>query len=208
MKRRQHSFDLAPTETPEAPRPTERRTVVDPASSQRAWSVIGAAAGSALLATIVGPMIAAADASEMNFEIPAAGEDTTQLTGGPDQVVVYLQPGEQAPDGAPVVRLDPITVVASPRPGTATVAPAPKRKVIYVYLQPGETPPPGAIVQQAGSVAVAPNASPVPSSSAGGGAGATRPIATPAPVVNPPVVDPPIVKPPIVKPPVTTKPSG
>lgn len=204
MRRRNGAIGLAPTEPQHAPRRAEHLGSADPAPSQRVWSAVGAAAGSALLATIVGPMIAAAGESDMNFDIPAA-DDTAQRIGGSNQEVVYLQPGERAPEGAPVVRLDPITVVASPRPGSAAALPAPKRTVVYIYLQPGETPPPGAIVQQAGSVAVTPNSTPSPTSSAG--AGAIRPVDPAPPAVAPPVVAPPVVRPPVVNPPVT-KPSG
>ena len=155
MKRPDHMSQLAPVEAEEVRRQAESRRTIDSGSAQRAWGAVGTAAGSALLATIVGPMVAATGESALNLDIPAAGDNATVLTGGSDQVVVYLQPGETAPEGAPVVRLDPITVVASPRPGTATVVPAPRQKVIYVYLKPGEVAPAGAIVQQAGSVSAA-----------------------------------------------------
>lgn len=186
----------------------EEREIVDSSAAQRAWGAIGAAAGSALLATIVGPMIAANSDGGSNLDVPAGGDNATMLTGNSDQLVVYLQPGEKAPEGAPVVRLDPITVIASPRPGTATVAPAPRQKVVYIYLKPGETPPVGAIVQQAGSLPAASTApvtqSPAPTISpvaAGGGGGGTKPA--PPPVVVPP----PPVRPPAPPPP-ATKPSG
>ena len=186
----------------------EEREIVDSSAAQRAWGAIGAAAGSALLATIVGPMIAANSDGGSNLDVPAGGDNATMLTGNSDQLVVYLQPGEKAPEGAPVVRLDPITVIASPRPGTATVAPAPRQKVVYIYLKPGETPPVGAIVQQAGSLPAASTApatqSPAPTISpvaAGGGGGGTKPV--PPPVVAPP----PPVRPPAPPPP-ATKPSG
>lgn len=205
MKRTRQSIVLAPAEEEKAPRFDERRATADPAPSQRAWGAVGAAAGSALLATIVGPMVAAVGENEMNFDIPAADSDTADIAVGPNQDVVYLEPGQTAPSGAPVVRLDPVTVAASPRPGSVAVAPAPKRKVIYLYLQPGETPPPGAIVQQAGSVAVTPSTV-VPTPNAGGGSATPRPIVNP-PIVNPPVVKPPVVNPPVVNPPVT-RPSG
>jgi len=202
MKRRRNRFV-------EPPEMAERRTVrepVDPSAAQRAWGAVGAAAGSALLATIVGPMIAANGDGGLNLDVPAAGDGTTVLTGGADQRVVYLQPGEKAPEGAPVVRLDPITVVASPRPGTATVAPAPKQKVVFIYLKPGETPPVGAIVQQAGSVPAASSApaTPAPASTtppvAGSGSGGgTKPV-TPPVVAPPPPVRPPAPPPPATKP--------
>jgi hypothetical protein len=202
MKNRKRAIELAPTESQEQTRPTERPSSVDPTTTKRAWGAIGAAAGSALLATIVGPMVAASGDGGLNLDVPAAGDDTAVLTGGPDQNVIYLQPGEQAPAGAPVVRLDPITVVASPRPGSATANPSTKQKVVYLYLRPGQTPPPGAIVQQAGAVPIVTTA-PTPPAGSGGGTGGT----TPKPTATPPA---PVATPaPTVKPPApSTKPSG
>lgn len=208
MKRRRRNT-LAPTEPLEVEVRREVREPVDPSAAQRAWGAVGAAAGSALLATIVGPMVAANGEGGINLDVPAAGGSTTVLTGGADQLVVYLQPGEKAPEGAPVVRLDPITVVASPRPGTATVGAAPKQKVVYIYLKPGETPPAGAIVQQAGSVPAAssapatpaPASNPPPVAGGGSGGGGTKPVA-------PPVVAPPQPVRPPAPPPPATKPSG
>ena len=206
MKRGSRAYRLAPTESqPVAPQ-TQRPASVDPSALKRTWGAIGAASGSALLATIVGPMVTASADGSINFDIPAAGDDTTVLTGGPDQNVIYLQPGELAPSGAPVVRLDPITVVASPRPGAATAAPSKKQQVIYLYLRPGQTPPPGAIVQQAGAVDVA-TTPPTPPTGSTGSTGGTGAGTTPKPTSTPPA---PVVTPaPTVKPPApTTKPSG
>jgi hypothetical protein len=178
-----NSERLAPVEEGAfAPAAEKRRP--DPKPLQRAWGALGAATGSALLATIVGPMVASAtggfslDGTSVTDE-PATTGDAVEAS----PAYVYLAPGEVAPEGAPVVQLDPITVVASPTPGSTVVAVKPKPKVVYIYLKPGETPPAGAIVQQAGEVAAV-----KPSPDSGGTPAATPkpdPIATPAPDATP-----------------------
>ena len=213
---------LAPVEESSlAPAAEKRRP--DPKPLQRAWGALGAAAGSALLATIVGPMVASASSG---FSLDGTGvtENTTTTSGSVEatQAYIYLAPGEVAPEGAPVVQLDPITVVTSPLPGSTVVQVKPKPKVVYIYLKPGEAPPAGAIVQQAGEVATA-TAAPTaevttPTPGAGAtprperptptpGAGATPrperptppPVAPPPPVATPrPVTPPPVAPPPPV----------
>lgn len=195
-------------ETALAPVVEKRRP--DPKPLQRAWGALGAATGSALLATIVGPMVASATGG---FSLDGgAVTDETGTTSGlvkASPSYVYLAPGEVAPEGAPVVQLDPITVVTSPAPGSTVVQAQPRPKVVFIYLKPGEAPPAGAIVQQAGAVAIA---TPAP------GADATpRPVATPRPATPPPVVAPPPTDapPPVATPrptprptPPPTRPSG
>lgn len=201
---------LAPVEESAlAPAAEKRRP--DPKPLQQAWGALGAATGSALLATIVGPMVASATGG---FSID--GAPVTDETGAPSGPVeaspsyVYLAPGEVAPEGAPVVQLDPITVVTSPAPGSTVVQVKQKPKVVYIYLKPGEAPPAGAIVQQAGTVAVA---TPAPTTSGSNPtpapAATPRPVATPRPATPPPVVAPPPVSTPRPAPtPPPTKPSG
>lgn len=195
-------FDtLAPVEESTLTPAAEKRRP-DPKPLQRAWGALGAATGSALLATIVGPMVASATGG---FSIDAAVE--TDESGGSAESAeatpsyVYLAPGEVAPEGAPVVQLDPITVVTSPVPGSTVVQKTQKPKVVYVYLKPGEAPPAGAIVQQAGTVAVA-----TPAPTTGGGnppSGATPRPATPPPAAATP---PPATTPPATPPPATPRP--
>lgn len=195
---------LAPVEE-SALTPAAEKRRPDPKPLQRAWGALGAATGSALLATIVGPMVASATGG---FSIE--GAPVTDETGASSGTVeaspsyVYLAPGEVAPEGAPVVQLDPITVVTSPAPGSTLVQAKPKPKVVYVYLKPGETPPAGAIVQQAGTVAVA-----TPAPNTNGSNPTPAPVATPRPATPPPVVAPPPVSTPRPAPtPPPTKPSG
>jgi len=195
---------LAPVEESGLTPAAEKRRP-DPKPLQRAWGALGAATGSALLATIVGPMVASATGG---FSLDgAAVTDETGTTSGSVEAsptYVYLAPGEVAPDGAPVVQLDPITVVTSPAPGSTVVQVKPKPKVVYIYLKPGEAPPAGAIVQQAGAVAVA---TPAPTTS--GSTPTPGAVATPRPVKPPPVVAPPPVSTPRPAPtPPPTKPSG
>jgi translation initiation factor IF-3 len=207
-KRHLRSSELAPVE-PGVSAPAAEKRRPDPRPLQRAWGAAGAAASSALLAAIVGPMVAAA--GDGGFSLDAQPDATTTGVGNgssgeaaPTPNYIYLQPGESAPEGAPVVQLDPITVVASPQPGSSVVQPKPKRQVIYLYLKPGQTPPPGAIVQQAGTVAVAtqkPTATTTPAS--GGGSGGSS--ATPKPATPPPAATP---KPTSNPTPPPTKPSG
>lgn len=175
---RRGNVALAPIE-PGATVPAADRRRPDPKPFQRAWGAAGAAASSALLAAIVGPMVTAAGNSGLSLSAQPSESTVGSVTGGssggaitaaPSPHYVYLQPGESAPAGAPVVRLDPINVVASPQPGSSVVKPKPKRQVIYIYLQPGQTPPPGAIVQIAGSVTKSTPA-PTVSSSASQGSG-------------------------------------
>ena len=201
---------LAPVEKSGLTPAAEKRRP-DPKPLQRAWGALGAATGSALLATIVGPMVASATGG---FSLDdAAVTDESGATSGsaqPSPTYVYLAPGEVAPEGAPVVQLDPITVVTSPAPGSTVVHAKPKPKVVYIYLKPGEAPPAGAIVQQAGAVAVAtpaptndatptpgaeatprPGATPRPAPTPPPGAEATpRPVATPRPAPTPPPTKP------------------
>jgi hypothetical protein len=201
---------LAPVEE-SALTPAAEKRRPDPKPLQRAWGALGAATGSALLATIVGPMVASATGG---FSLDgAAVTDETGTTSGSVEAspsYVYLAPGEVAPEGAPVVQLDPITVVTSPAPGSTVVQVKPKPKVVYVYLKPGEAPPAGAIVQQAGAVAVA---TPAPTTSGStptpGAVAPPRPVATPRPATPPPVVAPPPVSTPRPAPtPPPTRPSG
>ena len=219
-KRRIRSSDLAPVESGAVTPGAEKRRP-DPRPFQRAWGAAGAAASSALLAAIVGPMVAAAGDGGFSIDSQASSSeggvtDGSTVGAAPSPNYVYLQPGESAPEGAPVVYLDPMTVVASPLPGSSTIQPKPKRGVVYIYLKPGQTPPPGAIVKASGTVAVAPpaatpavTATPAPTSggSTGGGNGGGNGggSATPKPVTPPPVVTP--RPPPAPKPP-PTKPSG
>jgi hypothetical protein len=201
---------LAPVEE-SALTPAAEKRRPDPKPLQRAWGALGAATGSALLATIVGPMVASATGG---FSLDgAAVTDETGTTSGSVEAspsYVYLAPGEVAPEGAPVVQLDPITVVTSPAPGSTVVQVKPKPKVVYIYLKPGEAPPAGAIVQQAGAVAVA---TPAPTTSGStptpGAVAPPRPVATPRPATPPPVVAPPPVSTPRPAPtPPPTRPSG
>jgi hypothetical protein len=206
---------LAPVEE-SALTPAAEKRRPDPKPLQRAWGALGAATGSALLATIVGPMVASATGG---FSLDgAAVTDETGTTSGSVEAspsYVYLAPGEVAPEGAPVVQLDPITVVTSPAPGSTVVQVKPKPKVVYVYLKPGEAPPAGAIVQQAGAVAVATPAPTTDATPAPGAVATPRPAtpppaaATPRPVTPPPVVAPPPVATPRPRPtPPPTRPSG
>ena len=200
MMAKNKSERLAPVEESSlAPAAEKRRP--DPKPLQRAWGALGAAAGSALLATIVGPMVASASSG---FSLDGTGvtENTTTTSGSVEatQAYIYLAPGEVAPEGAPVVQLDPITVVTSPLPGSTVVQVKPKPKVVYIYLKPGEAPPAGAIVQQAGEVVAATPAPAATGAAPTPGAGATPPpAATPPPVATPRPVTPP---------PPPTKPSG
>ena len=184
--------------------PAAEKRRPDPKPLQRAWGALGAATGSALLATIVGPMVASATGG-FSIEGAAVTDETGTASGSVEASpsYVYLAPGEVAPEGAPVVQLDPITVVTSPAPGSTVVKVKPKPKVVYIYLKPGETPPAGAIVQQAGAVAVATPA-PTTGSTPTPGAAATPRPATPPPVVTPP----PVKTPPPAPTPPPTKPSG
>jgi hypothetical protein len=213
-KRHLRSAHLAPVESGAVAPASEKRRP-DARPFQRAWGAAGAAASSALLAAIVGPMVAAAGDGGFAIDAQTGGADGSVTDGAPISAVptpnyVYLQPGETAPEGAPVVQLDPITVVASPLPGSTTVQPKPKRQVVYIYLKPGQTPPPGAIVKKSGTVATvtpAPTstATPAAGGGSGSGAGGGGGSATPKPVTPPPVVTPKPV--PTPKPP-PTKPSG
>ena len=195
---------LAPVEE-SALTPAAEKRRPDPKPLQRAWGALGAATGSALLATIVGPMVASATGGFSLDGAAVTGETgTTNGSVEASPSYVYLAPGEVAPEGAPVVQLDPITVVTSPAPGSTVVEGKPKPKVVYIYLKPGEAPPAGAIVQQAGAVAVA---TPAPSTS--GSTPTPGAVATPRPVKPPPVVAPPPVSTPRPAPtPPPTKPSG
>ena len=199
---------LAPVEDSVLTPAADRRRP-DPKPLQRAWGALGAATGSALLATIVGPMVASATGTFSMDEIGTAGEGaTSDVYAVAPPTYVYLAPGEQAPDGAPVVQLDPITVVTSPSPGTTLIQVKPKPKVVYIYLKPGETPPAGAIVKLAGevsSVTTPPDsASPKPIASSAPAPTTPDPIATPRPVATPrPIATP---RPAPIPPP--TKPSG
>ena len=218
MMAKNKSERLAPVEESSlAPAAEKRRP--DPKPLQRAWGALGAAAGSALLATIVGPMVASASSG---FSLDGTGvtENTTTTSGSVEatQAYIYLAPGEVAPEGAPVVQLDPITVVTSPLPGSTVVQVKPKPKVVYIYLKPGEAPPAGAIVQQAGEVVSATPAPAATGTTPTPGAGATPRPATPPPAATPrPVTPPPVAPPPPVAtprpvtpppPPPPTKPSG
>ena len=219
MMAKNKSEQLAPVEESSLTPAAEKRRP-DPKPLQRAWGALGAAAGSALLATIVGPMVASAS-NGFSLDGASATEDLTATSGSVEatQAYIYLAPGEVAPEGAPVVQLDPITVVTSPVPGSTVVQVKPKPKVVYIYLKPGEAPPAGAIVQQAGEVAAATPApattGPTPPSGAGAtprpatppsGAGATpRPATPPSAATPPPVATPRPVTPP---PPPPTRPSG
>ena len=211
---------FAPIETGTVTPAAEKRRP-DPKPLQRAWGAAGAAASSALLAAIVGPMVAAA--GDGGFSIDSQADTSTTDSGGgtseaPAPSYVYLLPGEHAPEGAPVVQLDPISVVVAPQPGSTVVGKKPQRKVVYIYLQPDQTPPPGAIVQAAGTVAVstpAPVATTAPGSGGGsggsGGGSATPKPATPSPATPPPLATPPPVATPRPTPaptPPPTKPSG
>jgi len=211
-KRRLHASDLAPVEQGVvAPAAEKRRPDARP--FQRAWGAAGAAASSALLAAIVGPMVAAAGDGGFAIDSGTNGAEGVTADGSPVSAVptpnyVYLQPGESAPEGAPVVQLDPITVVASPLPGSTTVQPKPKRQVVYIYLKPGQTPPPGAIVKKSGAVAAvtpAPTSNATPATGGGSGGGTGGGSATPKPVTPPPVATP---RPTPAPTPPPTKPSG
>ena len=118
MMAKNKSERLAPVEESSlAPAAEKRRP--DPKPLQRAWGALGAAAGSALLATIVGPMVASAS-NGFSLDGASGTEGATTANGSAEASpeYVYLAPGEVAPDGAPVVQLDPITVVTSPVPGS------------------------------------------------------------------------------------------
>ena len=218
MMAKQKPEQLAPVEETSLTPAAEKRRP-DPKPLQRAWGALGAAAGSALLATIVGPMVASAS-SGFSLDGANATEDLTSTSGAvqASPAYVYLAPGEVAPEGAPVVQLDPITVVTSPVPGSTVVQVKPKPKVVYIYLKPGEAPPAGAIVQQAGQVAAATPAPAATGATPAPGAGATPRPATPPPAATPrPVTPPPAATPPPVAtprpvtpppPPPPTKPSG
>ena len=188
--------------------PAAEKRRPDPKPLQRAWSALGAATGSALLATIVGPMVASATGGFTIDAVTETGADagsTDSAAAAP--TYVYLAPGELAPEGAPVVQLDPITVVTSPAPGSTVIKVKPKPKVVYVYLKPGEKPPAGAIVQQAGAVA---EATPTPSSAntnpPSGGSATPRP--TTPPTATPPPAATPRPRPTPAPTPPPTKPSG
>jgi len=203
--------DLAPVEPGTATPAAEMRRP-DPKPLQRAWSAAGAAASSALLAMIVGPMVASGTNGGFTLDgqgASATTPDGTSVDAVPTPNYVYLQPGESAPVGAPVVQLDPISVVGSPLPGSTLIQPKPKRKIVYIYLQPGQTPPPGAIVQNAGSVGVVtPPPAPTTAPTSGGGSGSGGSgggSATPKPVTQPPVSTPKPVPVPVAPP---TKTSG
>lgn len=129
---------LAPVEESTLTPAAEKRRP-DPKPLQRAWGALGAATGSALLATIVGPMVASATGG-FSLDGAAVTDDNGTTSGSVEASpsYVYLAPGEVAPDGAPVVQLDPITVVTSPAPGSTVVQVKPKAKVVYIYLKPGE----------------------------------------------------------------------
>lgn len=162
---------LAPVEpTPPSPTSTPRRP--DPTPFRSAWLTAGVAAGSSLAALIVGPMAA--------VELSPTGELTADGAPVPAPEYVYLRPGEQAPDGATVMRLDPITVIGSPDPGAAIII-TPPRETVVVHLAPGQTPPPGAIVREEGRVP--PAATTPPASSAP--PPADPPAATPRPTPRP-----------------------
>ena len=205
MMAKNKSERLAPVEESSlAPAAEKRRP--DPKPMQRAWGALGAATGSALLATIVGPMVASASTG---FSLDGTGvTDNATTTSGAVEAspsYIYLAPGEVAPEGAPVVQLDPITVVASPVPGSTVVKVKAKPKVVYIYLKPGEAPPAGAIVQQAGEVAAATPAPAATGKTPTPGAGATPRPATPPPAATPPPVATPR---PVTPTPPPTKPSG
>ena len=212
-ERRRDRREFAPVESA-VPEPLTQRPRPDARPLQRAWGAAGAAASSALLAAIVGPVAAAA--VDGGFSISAQpegtgiGPDTDASAGAmPTPNYVFLQPGEIAPEGAPVVRLDPITVVTSPVPGSTTVQAKPERKVVYIYLKPGQTPPPGAIVRTAGTI-VPTTPQPTPSGTQGSGAGSGGSSATPKPPTPTPSAPPPVSTPkptPVPTPP-PTKPSG
>ena len=211
-KRHLRSSELAPVE-PGAVAPAAEKRRPDARPFQRAWGAAGAAASSALLAAIVGPMVAAAGDGGFAIDAQTGAAEGGVTDGGPTSAVptpnyVYLQPGETAPEGAPVVQLDPITVVASPLPGSTTVQPKPKRQVVYIYLKPGQTPPPGAIVKKSGTVAAvtpAPTSTATPTTGGGSGGGTGGGTATPRPATPPPAATP---KPPPAPLPPPTKPSG
>ena len=211
-KRHLRSSELAPVE-PGAVAPAAEKRRPDARPFQRAWGAAGAAASSALLAAIVGPMVAAAGDGGFAIDAQTGVAESGVTDGGSTSAVptpnyVYLQPGETAPEGAPVVQLDPITVVASPLPGSTTVQPKPKRRVVYVYLKPGQTPPPGAIVKKSGTVAAvtpAPTSTATPTTGGGSGGGTGSGTATPRPATPPPATTP---KPPPAPTPPPTKPSG
>lgn len=213
---KQEFEQLAPIEESTLTPAAEKRRP-DPKPLQRAWGALGAATGSALLATIVGPMVASATGG-FSLDGAAVADETGTMSGSVEASpsYVYLAPGEAAPEGAPVVQLDPITVVTSPAPGSTVVPVKPKPKVVFVYLKPGEAPPAGAIVQQAGAVAVATpapstsNETPPPDAVATPRPATPPPAAaTPRPVTPPPVVAPPPVATPRPRPtPPPTRPSG
>lgn len=196
-KRHLRMRELAPVETGAvAPAAEKRRPDARP--FQRAWGAAGAAASSALLAAIVGPMAAAAGDGGFAIESQTGEAGGGATDGSPNGAVptpnyVYLQPGESAPEGAPVVQLDPISVVASPLPGSSVVQPKQQRKVVYIYLKPGQTPPPGAIVKKSGSVAAvtpAPTSTVAPTVGGSSGSGSGGGSATPRPATPPPVATP------------------
>ena len=197
----QQSERLAPIEM-DSPVPASGTRRPDPKPLQRAWGALGVATGSALLATIVGPMVASDTGGLTIDSADEAGSDgySTNIASA-TPTYVYLAPGERAPDGAPVVQLDPITVVKSPAPGSSVVQVKPKPKVVYLYLKPGEAPPAGAIVQPAGIVAESALAPTTESSNPASGGSVTPRPATPPPATPPPATPPPATPPP-------TKPSG
>ena len=211
-KRHLRSSELAPVE-PGAVAPAAEKRRPDARPFQRAWGAAGAAASSALLAAIVGPMVAAAGDGGFAIDAQTGGAEVGATDGSPVSAVptpnyVYLQPGESAPEGAPVVQLDPITVVASPLPGGTAVQPKPKRQVVYIYLKPGQTPPPGAIVKKSGTVATvtpAPTSNATPATGGGSGTVTGGGSVTPRPAAPPSVVTPRPVPAPVPPP---TKPSG
>ena len=213
MAKRKSELFAPVEESSLAPAAEKRRP--DPKPLQRAWGALGAATGSALLATIVGPMVASAS-SGFNLDGTGVTDNATTTSGAVEAspAYIYLAPGEVAPEGAPVVQLDPITVVTSPVPGSTVVKAKPKPKVVYIYLKPGEAPPAGAIVQQAGEVATATPAPTAEVATPTPGAGATpRPVTpTPPPVATPRPVTPtppPVATPrPVTPTPPPTKPSG
>lgn len=166
---------LAPVEPmpPLAPSAPRRP---DPTPFRSAWMTAGVAAGSSLAALIVGPMAA--------VELNPTGALTADGAPLSTPQYIYLRPGEQAPDGAAVLRLDPITVLGSPDPGAAIIV-TPPRETIVVRLAPGQTPPPGAIVRYEGSVPPAATTPPASTAPAPSNAPAATPRPTPRPTPQP-----------------------
>jgi hypothetical protein len=202
-KRHDAKLDIAPVE-PIVVVGAKRR----PSSSsfQGAWGAIAALAGTSILSVIAAPWIGSVTPSDASGQAPTDGTlaDGTTAVALPSPQYVYLAPGAVAPQGAPVVRLDPITVMRSPAPGSATVPSVAKRKVIYIYLKPGQTPPPGAIVRTAGSITAPASSGASTGSTSGGtsskggsstGGTTTPPVATPAPTLPPVAPPPPVTKP-------------